>query len=111
MSEHKKLGRIRCARFGMGGYQDAMFGLTLDFDLKGCGVGTFYGYWATERSEYCKWTEDERLLALGKVCMKLAELLQQCGGNSVGDLVGKPVEVTLDGNRLASWRLLTEVLP
>lgn len=111
MSEQKKLGRIRDVRFGFGGYDNAMFGLTVEFDLKGAGVADFDGYWAFERDKHAKWTEDERLLALGKVCMKLSELLSLIGGSSVDDLIDKPVEVTLDGNRLTSWRLLTEVLP
>ena len=111
MNEQKKLGRISDVRFGIGGYQNAMIGLTLQFDLKDTSVGTFDGYWVIERSEHAKWTEDERLLALGKVCMNLSELLSLIGGSSVDDLIDKPVEVTLDGNRLTSWRLLTEVLP
>jgi hypothetical protein len=42
--------------------------------------------------------------------MKVAEILEAIHGNDVNDIVGTPVEVTFDGNRLHTWRLLTEVL-
>lgn len=57
----KELGKIKSASFGMGGYQEAMIGLTLTFGGASWGVSTFLGGWGIERSDYCKWTEADRL--------------------------------------------------
>lgn len=107
---HKKLGKIAAASFGMGGYQDCMIGLSLSFSMDGTAVGTFVGGWGIKRSESTEWTEDDRLREIGKAGMKLGEILQTIRKQDVSDLVGIPVEVTLDGNRMTDWRLLTEVL-
>jgi hypothetical protein len=40
----------------------------------------------------------------------ISSLLKDAKVDSVDKLKGKPVEVTLDGNQLKSWRILTEVL-
>lgn len=40
----------------------------------------------------------------------LTKTLRDAKVRNVAALVGKPVEVTLDGNALASWRILKEVL-
>lgn len=107
----KKLGKISHARWGKGGYQDAMVGLSLTFDMKGgTSVGTFLGAWATQRREDCKWSENDRLIEIGKAGMKVAEMLEKIDGTDVNDLIGTPVEVILDGNMLTDWRLLEEVL-
>lgn len=106
----KELGKITRAQFGRGGRDDCMVGLSLTFQGKGWGVCDFMGFWSLERSERCEWSEDDRLKEIGRVGMKLAELLQKTGGKDVSDLVNKPVEVTFEGNVLKSWRLLEEVL-
>ena len=43
----KKLGRIVCVSFGLGGYQESQLGLSLTFEgSKDCwGCGTFIGNW------------------------------------------------------------------
>ncbi len=107
---HKQIGKISAARFGFGGYQDACIGLSLTFESKGWGVGTFVGGWAIERSEYCKWSEGERRDSLADAVWKLKETLEQAHKQHVGELVGVPVEVTLEGNLLKDWRVLTEVI-
>lgn len=106
----KELGKIVSARFGIGGYQDCMIGLSLEFSMKGSSVGTFIGTWAIQRSEHAKWSEEERLAELGRTVMKLAELLEKIRGQDVSDLLGIPVELTFDGQMLKDWRLLEEVL-
>lgn len=110
MVQRKELGKIVSASFGMGGYQDCMIGLNLTFGGKGWGVCKFYGSWAIERSEYAKWSEDERVREVGSAGMKLAELLQKTNKRDVSQLAGTPVEVTFEGNELKAWRLLEEVL-
>lgn len=110
MSEEKLLGRISAASFGVGGYQDAMIGLSLSFDLKGCGIGEFRGTWSGKRSEFAKWTDESRIEDLGKIVMQIDGILRDAKKKDVAALVGTPVEVTIEGNTLRSWRVLTEVL-
>jgi hypothetical protein len=105
-----ELGRIQKASFGYGGYQDAMLGLSLTLGGKSWGVSDFKGAWGIERSEYCKWTEEDRLRQLGEACMFLREILQKAGKQTVDDLVGVPIEATFESNTLKSWRVLDEVL-
>lgn len=111
MTQEKQLARISKASFGFGGYDDAMIGLSVSLDGKSWGVGDFQGDWAIDRSDHCQWTEEDRVRRLGEVCMFLRDLLRKSGKKTVSDLVGVPVEVTLEGNKLVSWRVLDEVLP
>jgi hypothetical protein len=106
----KVLGKIAYARFGWGGHENAMLGLSISFSMKGTGVGTFDGAWGIEWSEQVKWTEESRLTSLGKVTMRLGALLKMINKLDAKDLVGTPVELTFDGTRLVEWRILEEVL-
>lgn len=110
MTERKELGRIQSATFGYGGYQDVQFGLAVALSGEGWGVGDFKGAWGTARSEHAKWTEEDRLQELGKTCLFLRDTLKAARRQHVAELAGTPVEVTFDGNKLVSWRVLTEVL-
>jgi hypothetical protein len=87
-----------------------MIGLWLTLGGESWGVTAGDGAWATERNERTQWTEEARLAEAGAAAMKLARLLWQAHKERVQDLVGLPVEVTFDGNKLKDWRLLTEVL-
>ena len=108
----KQIGKIQAISFGMGGYQDAMIGISVTLGSnKDCwGVGDFKGAFGRERSEYAKWTEEDRIKQLGEMVMWAHKLMQQANVENLNDLVDKPVEVTFDGNRLKSWRILTEVI-
>ena len=106
----KELGKISAVSFGWGGYQDAQLGLSLSFTMKGSGVNTFVGTWGIERTDYCRWTEEERIRLLGEAVMKLGKMLSMAHKTDVKQLVGVPVELTFDGNLLHDWRLLEEVL-
>lgn len=110
MTEHKTLGKILKAEFGWGGYQEAMLGLTLHFTMQGSGVNFHRGGWGCDRSDYCKWTEDERLRDLGETVMFLGKILKDAKRDRVDQLAGTPVELTFEGNMLKDWRVLTEVL-
>lgn len=110
MSE-TKLGKIRKVRYGFGGYQDAMFGIGFDLDMKGSGVGDFWGMWPTSMwSERAQWTKEDAIREHGEIAMRLAKLMKEANVEDVKQLEGIPVEVTLDRNTLKSWRILTEVL-
>ena len=112
MGYEKKLGKIESVRFGMGGYQDAMFGLSLSFEFSGSGVCDFFGTWGPtiDCSEHCQWTEDDRDKDHAKTMRRIADLLVEAKVDDVSKLKGKPVEAEFNGNTLKSWRLLTEVI-
>lgn len=108
----RELGKIDRAVFGIGGYQDACIGLSLSFSMRGGGVGEFMGTWnqSVEVSDRTKWTEDDRSKHHADVVRFIDKILHEARVNSVDELVGIPVELTFDGMRLDSWRVLTEVL-
>lgn len=108
----KRIGKIKKASFGHGGYQDACIGVSFDLgsDKDLWGVGDFWGAWATTRSDYCKWTEADRLTQLGEAVMRLNATMRDANVDRVERLAGVPIEVTFDGNTLKEWRVLTEVI-
>lgn len=109
----KKLGKIESVKFGLGGYQEAMLGLSVTLSGEGWGVGDFKGNWDAETikvSEYTKWTETDRDKGYSDTMRFLSKLLKEAKVSSVDKLKGIPVEVTFDGNLLKEWRILTEVL-
>jgi len=110
----KKIGKITNVKFGRGGYQDAMMGISVSLgsDKDSWSVGDFKGTWGvdTEVSEYAKWTEEDRQKHFGEVMTFVNELLLKAKKYNVADLKGVPVEVTFEGNTLKSWRILEEVL-
>ena len=105
----KELGKIREAYVGIGGYQDAMLGFYLDFDLNGLGISAWEGFWTTKCTDNCKWTEDDRDGKFVDVMRLVWNTLEDAKVKRVQDLVGVPVEVTIEGNALKSWRILKEV--
>lgn len=68
------------------------------------------GFWSGSRSEYAKWTEEDRIQKMGEICMRVDELRRKAKAADLNDLIGKPVETVVDGNRVVSWRILEEVL-
>lgn len=106
----KEIGKIQSVKFGYGGYRDAQIGISFALGGKGWGVGDFWGTWAVERSNYAKWTEEDRIKILGETVMRINKLLSEAGVSKVEDLKNIPVEVTFDGMALDSWRILTEVI-
>ena len=112
MALRKEIGKIKSIAFGWGGYQDAMIGVSVDLgsDKDSWGVGDFRGAWGTKVDKYTKWTDEERLIELGKTCMWVKGLLSDAKVQTLDKLKGTPVEVTFEGNTLKSWRILTEVI-
>lgn len=110
MSENKWLGRITKAEFGFGGYQEAMFGLSVTIESTGSGIGDFKGGWAIDRPESAKWTEQDRRDHIFEAVWEVKDILSKAKRMHVSQLKGVPVEVTCEGNILKSWRVLEEVL-
>lgn len=108
----KRIGKIQSVAFGMGGYDDAMLGLTvtLGSDKDSWGVGDFKGTWACEPGKYTKWTLQDQTEHWGTMVRWIGELLAAAKVSTVSDLKGIPVEVTFDDNLLKSWRILTEAI-
>jgi hypothetical protein len=109
----KRLGKIESVRFGIGGYNNAMIGLHLTLAGTAWGVNDSRSTWDAETikwSDYCKWTEADRDKQYAELLRYVSKLLKDAKVDSVDELKGKPVEVTLDGNKLCEWRILTEVL-
>ncbi len=105
------LGKITHVSFGMGGYQDAMIGISFTLGGDGWGVGDFWGDWANERSPDAKWSYEGRYQNLGKVTLRVRKLLEDAKVQSVDQLKGIPVRVYLkDFNALSHWEVLKEVL-
>jgi len=106
----KELGKIKKFDVGLGGYDGAMFGLSVTLGGAGWGVGDFDGTWSNKPDERCKWTEAEQTKLWGDMCRRIASLMSQAKVTTCAEMVGIPVEVKFDGNALHSWRILVEVL-
>ena len=103
------LGKIQSARYGFGGYQDAMLGVDFTLGGDGWGVGDFWGVWA-DRSDGAKWTLEDRSAELARITDRLRDLLRDAKVQTLDQLAGRPVEVFFNGGKLSNWRILKEVL-
>ena len=108
------LGKIRSVKFGLGGYQDVMFGLTLSFSFdRNAEISDFMGSWDPENIECtpgAKWTEADRDAKLVETCRFISKIMAEAKVDDVMDLVGKPVSITIENSSPKDWRILTEVL-
>lgn len=105
-----ELGRIKSVKLGSSGYQDAMFGVSFELGGDGWGVGDFWGTWGAAPDKYCKWTVAEQEAEWAKVFRRLKDTMKAAKVRDMRRLEGVPVEVSFDGDRLKSWRVLKEVL-
>jgi hypothetical protein len=90
-----------------------MLGLHVTLGDGSWGVGDSRANWDAEQikwSEHSKWSEKDRDVWYAEIMRYVSKLLKDAKVDSVDKLKGKPVEVTLDGNLLKEWRILTEVL-
>ena len=108
--KEKSIGKITHCYFGFGGYQDVMIGFSFNFDTESGGVGDFWGTWNCEPDKHTKWTKDSQIRYLGESVLRASKVMADAKVSRFKDLVGKPVEVSWDGNALKEWRILTEVI-
>lgn len=108
MEQH--LGKIRSASFGLGGYQDAMLGFTFVLEASGASWCDFWGVFPPNEERVTPSVNQQRITALGEATLKVYALLAGAKAQRLDQLAGKPIEITEEGQRLASWRILTEVL-
>ena len=107
----KRIGKIHSISFGMGGYDDAMIGVSVTLSGDGWACGDFRGTWAV-RPASAKWTEESQKMFLGGAVLWLRDLLNESKKKNLADLLHVPIEATFEGpnGKLISWRILTEVL-
>ena len=109
----KYLGKNSSVKFGIGGYNDAELGLHLSFSFDSKGVSSSKSFWdcnMIKHSEYCKWSEEDRIKGYSDVMVFLSNTLKDAKCKTVEQLLNKPIEVEFEDNQLKSWRILTEVL-
>lgn len=106
----KRLGKIQEIYVGSGGYDGAMFGVTVTLGGSAWGVGDFKGTWSADPSDHAKWTKTDQLKNWGITMEWLKNLLRDANVSTVDGLKNIPVEITMENNTLKSWRILTEVI-
>lgn len=113
MSNHEServLGKIDFADYGLYPERPFLFGLQLGFKMQGCGIFDG-GKYTVNISDKCQWREDiDRLKAITMSVDKINNILKDAGVNYVSELVGIPVEITIENNTFKDFRILTEVL-
>ena len=108
----KELGKISSIKFGRGGYQGAMMGVDIAFSFSGSGICEYRGTWSQsiEVRDHTFWTEEDRDKNFAETMRYIDNILIKAKKKDINDLVGVPVEVTIESNTLKSWRVLEEVL-
>lgn len=110
----KYLGKITHISFGLGGYDDVQFGLSVTLEGQGVGTNIFIGAWdynyMDKPGEYTQWKEEDRTNTMINMLRKISDLLKAAKVMSVDQLKDKPIEMTFEDNTLKDWRILTEVL-
>jgi hypothetical protein len=104
----KRLGKIDFAEFGSMRDYPFQLGLQLGFSMSGSGVMDG-GKYTVNMSPDCFWEIGTRHSNLAESLDHL-KILKDAKVNYVSDLVGKPVEVTLEDSMFKDFRILTEVL-
>lgn len=109
--EERYLGKITEANYGLGSDRDFTFGLQLSFSFDGKGADDPYHLINMEDpGPYHNFNLEEQNRVIVKESRFLYRLLKDAKCRYVSELVNKPVEVTVDGHLLKSFRILTEVL-
>jgi hypothetical protein len=109
----KELGKIEKVRFGHCGYQESCLGISFVLIGKGWGLVDSKSTWDAElieHTENSQWTEEDRDKQYSEIMRYVSKLLKDAKVSNISELQGKPIEVTLDGNLLKEWRILSEVL-
>lgn len=105
----KVLGKITKAEYGKYPGYEYLIGLELRFAFEGSTVGCGGKYMVNMSSE-CKWSEDERYGAIVKSVEHINQILNDAKVHYISELVGKPVEIEIQGSLFKGFRILTEVL-
>ena len=106
----KILGKITFAEFGTFTDYPFLIGLQLGFHLGDGGEIMDGGKYTVNISPACKWGDQSRADAITKSVEFVDKILRDAKVNHVSQLMGKPVEVTIENNTFKDFRILTEVL-
>lgn len=105
------LGKITEATFGKDADRGFLFGLSLTFSLGGSAYVGDGSKYMENISEACGWdNEQQRQQRFMSNLEQLNKILTDAKVNSVHELIGKPVEVTLVNSTFKDFRILTEVI-
>ncbi|GIN67066.1 hypothetical protein J41TS2_24870 [Bacillus sonorensis] len=105
------LGKIVQAEFGTLKERDFILGLQLSFKFNGGSYVSDGGYHTVNVSENCFWeSESEKLEIYERTLKDLKKVLDDAKVNYVSELIGKPIEIEIEGDKFKSFRILTEVL-
>lgn len=106
----KCLGKIVSAHFGFDADYIYEFGLYLTFSLND-GASQVSAMITTNINPGCKYdTPNGRAEAVLKMNEEVYAFLKAAKVRNVDDLIGKPIEVTMENRSLKDFRILTEVL-
>lgn len=105
----KQLGKITSAEFGIVRDYPFLIGLQLSFSMVGEGISDG-GKYTVNISKTCNWKNNDREKTIASTLERVYEILNEAKVNCVSELVGKPVEITIDQNCFKDFRILTEVL-
>ena len=105
----KLLGKIDLVEYGIVTDYPSFMGLILGFTMSGYEVMSGMKY-TVNISPECRWEEAERQDAITKNVEFINGILKDAKVKYVSELIGKPVEVTIERNVFKDFRILTEVL-
>lgn len=105
----KVLGKITFAQFGTIKDYPFLIGLQLGFNMGGSGVMDG-GKYTVNIDKSCRWKNYNRELEITKRIEFIYEILKEAKANYISELIGKPVEITLEDNNFKDFRILTEVI-
>lgn len=108
--EKKYLGKITTAEFGGIPDYPMFIGLLLEFTFDGNRYVGDGGKFTINMSKDCKWSAEERRLAIEEQMDAVYKLLNDAKVRTVSQLENKPVEITVENNTFKDFRILTEVL-
>ena len=104
------LGKITSAEFGRVKDYPFLVGIQFEFKLSNCGFIGDGGKYTVNLSDQCHWDASVRESAIVCSIERVYALLKEARVNYVSELLGKPVEVTVENSCFKDFRILTEVL-
>jgi hypothetical protein len=105
----KCLGKIDFAEYGTIKDYPFMIGLQLGFSCNNWGVFDG-GKYTVNISDHCDWEKGELEATITIRARELCKILKEAKCNYVSELIGKPVQVTVENGVFKDFRILTEVL-
>lgn len=106
----KVLGKITSAEYGTIHDYPFLIGLQLEFRMSDGACVSNGAQCCVNISEDCKWEDADPYKTITMSVRNINKILKDAKCNYVSQLVGKPVELTIEKNTFQDFRILTEVL-